>query len=84
MHSVALAAAQGWDLTVAGHTHGGQLNLKIMHHNLNLMRAITPYVYGTYVQGKAAIYVTRGIAAISVPARIEADPEVALLRLRRA
>ena len=78
-----VAAAQGWNLTVAGHTHGGQLNVEIMRHNLNLARLVTPYVYGAYREGNAAIYVTRGIGTISVPARIGADPEVALLRLRR-
>ncbi len=79
-----VAAAQKWDLTLAGHTHGGQLNFEIMKQNLNLALLMTPYVYGTYTHGNAAMFVTRGIGTISVPARIGADPEVALLRLRKA
>jgi len=44
-------------------------------------RFFTPYVYGLYREGSAAIYVTRGIGTIGIPARIGAPPEVALLRL---
>jgi predicted MPP superfamily phosphohydrolase len=78
------AAAQGWDLTLAGHTHGGQVNFEILHHNLNVARFYTPYVYGLYQSGRAATYVTRGIGTIGMPARLGAPPEIALLRLRRA
>jgi predicted MPP superfamily phosphohydrolase len=79
-----IAATQGWDLTLAGHMHGGQINLEIAQQNLNLARLSTPYVYGTYREGKSAIYVTRGIGTVAMPVRLGAPPEVALIRLRRA
>ena len=79
-----VAANQGWDLTLAGHMHGGQINLEIAQQNLNLARLSTPYVYGTYREGKSAIYVTRGIGTVAMPVRLGAPPEVALIRLRRA
>lgn len=71
-------------LTLAGHTHGGQVNVEILGENLNVARFYTPYVYGLYRSGRAAIYVTRGIGTIGMPARLGAPPEIAALRLRKA
>ena len=79
-----VAAKQGWDLTLAGHTHGGQVNVEILHQEFNLARFYTPYVYGHYRSGKSSIYVTRGIGTIGMPARLGAPPEIAVLRLRKA
>ncbi|HOL72012.1 MAG TPA: metallophosphoesterase [Bryobacteraceae bacterium] len=76
-----VAARQGYDLTIAGHTHGGQVTVEILHQTLNVARFYTPYVYGLYRKGPSAIWVTRGIGTVGMPARIGAPPEVALLRL---
>jgi predicted MPP superfamily phosphohydrolase len=78
------AVQQGWDFTLAGHTHGGQVNVEILHQSLNLARFYTPYVYGLYRSGQSSIYVTRGIGTIGMPARLGAPPEIAVLRLRKA
>jgi predicted MPP superfamily phosphohydrolase len=75
------AAAQGFDVTVSGHTHGGQITFEILHQNVSIARFYTPYVYGHYRQGDASIYVTRGIGTVGVPARLGAPPEVTLIRL---
>ena len=79
-----VAARQGYDLMLAGHTHGGQVTIEILNQSINAARFFTPYVYGLFRQGKAAAYVTRGIGTIGIPARIGAPPEIALLRLRKA
>jgi len=79
-----VAVKQGYGLTLAGHTHGGQVTVEILHQSLNAARFFTPYVYGLFRKGAAAIYVTRGIGTIGIPARIGAPPEIALLRLRKA
>jgi predicted MPP superfamily phosphohydrolase len=76
-----VAARQGYDLTLAGHTHGGQVTVEILHQYLNVARFFTPYVYGLYRQERSAIFVTRGIGTVAVPARIGAPPEIALIRL---
>jgi predicted MPP superfamily phosphohydrolase len=76
-----VAARQGWDLTLAGHTHGGQVNVEILNQSLNAARFFTPYIYGLYRQGRSSIWVTRGIGTVGVPARLGAPPEVALIRL---
>lgn len=79
-----VAAAKGYDLTLAGHTHGGQVSVEILHQPMNAARFFTPYVYGLYRRGAAAEYVTRGIGTIGIPVRFGAPPEIALLRLRKA
>ncbi len=75
-----VAARQGWDLTLAGHTHGGQVSVEILHQSLNAARFFTPYIYRLYRQGPSSIWVTRGIGTVGVPARLGAPPEVALIR----
>jgi predicted MPP superfamily phosphohydrolase len=79
-----VAARQGYNLLLAGHTHGGQVRVEILDQSINPARFFTPYVYGLYRQGNAASYVTRGIGTIGIPARIGAPPEISLLRLRKA
>src|SRR5262249_865013 len=69
------AAQRGYDLMMAGHTHGGQVTVEILHQSVNPARFFTPYVYGLYRRGPAAAYVTRGIGTIGVPVRIGAPPE---------
>ncbi len=76
-----VAARQGYHLTIAGHTHGGQVGFEILHHNVSLARFYTPYVQGTYKIGNSSIYVTRGIGTVGLPARLGVPPEVSLLRL---
>jgi predicted MPP superfamily phosphohydrolase len=79
-----VAAKQGYRLTIAGHTHGGQVRVEILHADLNVARFFTPYVDGLYRRDQAAIFVSRGIGTIGLPARLGAPPEVNLLRLCRA
>ena len=79
-----VAARQGYNLLLAGHTHGGQVTVEILEQSINPARFFTPFVYGTYRTGASTAYVTRGIGTIGVPARIGAPPEISLLRLRKA
>jgi len=79
-----VAAHQGYNLLLAGHTHGGQVNVEILDQSITPARFFTPYVYGLYRLGAAAAYVTRGIGTIGIPARIGAPPEISVLRLRKA
>ena len=78
-----VAARQGYDLTIAGHTHGGQVRVEILRQDLNIARFFTPYVDGLYQRGSSSIFVSRGIGTIALPVRLGAPPEVALLRLCR-
>jgi predicted MPP superfamily phosphohydrolase len=80
------ATRQGYDLTISGHTHGGQVAVEILSQNLNIARFVTPFVYGRYDLKRpsgaaAALYVSRGIGTIGIPVRFGAPPEISLLRL---
>jgi predicted MPP superfamily phosphohydrolase len=79
-----VAARQGYDLTIAGHTHGGQVRVEILREDLNVARFFTHYVDGLYREGDRSVFVSRGIGTIGLPARLGAPPEVALLRLCRS
>jgi predicted MPP superfamily phosphohydrolase len=76
-----VAAAQGFDLTLAGHTHGGQITVEILDSHITMARFLTPFIYGVYRRDNAAIYVSRGLGTVGVPARIGAPPEVSVIRL---
>jgi hypothetical protein len=75
------AAWSGFDLTVSGHTHGGQVTMEVLSEAVTLVRFFTPYVQGLFRDGPAALYVSRGIGTVGVPARIGSPPEVTLIRL---
>jgi predicted MPP superfamily phosphohydrolase len=76
-----VAARQGFHLTLAGHTHGGQINLEVAHTNLNIADVVTPYTKGLYQQPGSSLYVTSGLGTIGVPVRLGAPPEITLIRL---
>jgi predicted MPP superfamily phosphohydrolase len=76
-----VAAAQGYDLTIAGHTHGGQVDVEILHQHVNVARYFTPFVQGLYRRGNSSVYVSNGLGTIGVPVRLGAPPEVSVLRL---
>ncbi len=76
------AVRQGWDLTIAGHTHGGQVNVEILDSNLNLALFFTPYTRGLYWLDGSAEFVSAGIGTVGMPVRLGAPPEVNLLTLR--
>lgn len=76
-----VAAKKGYDLTISGHTHGGQVNFELLHRNMNVALAFTPYTRGLYSEGGASIYVSSGIGTIGVPVRVGAPAEVSLIEL---
>ena len=78
------AAEYGIDLSLAGHTHGGQLTLEFVHPNLSPSRLITPYVRGWFEKPGGQLYVNRGIGTIFVPIRFGAPPEIAVFELARS
>ena len=76
-----VAASKGYDLTIAGHTHGGQVDVEILHQHFNVARYFTPYVLGLYREGASSVYVSSGIGTIGVPIRLGAPPEISLIHL---
>jgi predicted MPP superfamily phosphohydrolase len=92
------AAELGIELSLAGHTHGGQVKVEIVDHSVSPARLISPFVAGLYhlpmknetaasngaVAPKAALYVNRGLGTFGFPVRLGVPPEITLLTLRRA
>jgi uncharacterized protein len=89
------AAEMGIELSLAGHTHGGQVKVEIVDHSWSPAKLITDFVAGLYhlPMGKdgsgetgkrAALYVNRGLGTFGVPMRIGVLPEITLLTLRSA
>jgi len=78
------AAELGIDLSLAGHTHGGQLTLEFVHPDLSPSRLITPYVRGWFEKPGGQLYVNRGIGTIFVPIRFDAPPEITVCELVRS
>jgi predicted MPP superfamily phosphohydrolase len=77
------AAELGIDLTLAGHTHGGQLALEAVHRDFNLSHLLYRYTSGWYEGAGAKLYVNRGIGTTGFPIRLGARPEITVFELTR-
>jgi predicted MPP superfamily phosphohydrolase len=77
------AAELGIGLSLAGHTHGGQLALEFISPEIAPSRLVTPYVAGWFRKPGGQLYVNRGIGTIGVPMRVGAPPEITVYRLTR-
>ncbi len=76
-----VAARQGFQLTLAGHTHGGQINVALAGKNLNIVDLVTPYTKGLYQNAGSSLYVNSGLGTIGVPVRLGSPPEITLIHL---
>ncbi len=74
----------GIDLTLAGHTHGGQLSLAFVHRGLDLSALLSRYTSGLYEKPGSQLYVNRGIGTTGFPIRVGARPEITVFELVRA
>lgn len=66
------------DLTLSGHTHGGQISLFINTAELVLKHG---FVRGHYQTGESQLYVNRGFGTAGPPTRIGSKPEITSLVL---
>jgi predicted MPP superfamily phosphohydrolase len=78
------AASRGVELTLSGHTHGGQIAVPGLARRLNLARLLTPFTVGLYRLGRSTLYVSRGAGTTGPPIRLGAPSEIAVLTLRAA
>ncbi len=75
-------AAHGADLTLAGHTHGGQVRLPGLGGVIAPSQGVfPPYDSGVYRRGKHVMVVSRGLGNSLFPVRINNRPEVILVQL---
>ena len=75
------AARAGVDLTLSGHTHGGQIKIRDEEKRILPKRKLKA---GLHSRSNAQIYITRGIGTVVVPMRYQCPPEISLLELRTA
>jgi predicted MPP superfamily phosphohydrolase len=94
------AAALGIELSLAGHTHGGQLRFALGGRQWSPASLVTPFVAGLYrlpfglegrggqivsdPQKSAFLYVNCGLGTFGLPVRLGVPPEITVLTLRKA
>jgi uncharacterized protein len=78
-----LAETNQIDLTLAGHSHGGQVRLPFMDPPY-LPPGCGPYFYGTYKKNESTMVVTSGVGTSIFPIRFLCRPEIVFLNLKPA
>ena len=68
-------------LTVAGHTHGGQVRLPLLGRLVVPSRYGQRYAIGTVQEDGKTLFVSSGIGTSILPVRFGVPPEISLLRL---
>jgi uncharacterized protein len=68
-------------LTLAGHTHGGQVNLPLVGRLMVPSRFGQRYAYGHIIEGGRQMLVSSGIGTAILPLRYGVPPEIVLLRI---
>ena len=71
------------DLTLSGHTHGGQVAVKIFGFDINPAALVHDYVAGLYESGRSKLYVNVGVGMVGAPIRL-VRPEITVLTLKKA
>jgi uncharacterized protein len=69
-------------LTVAGHLHGGQVNVPILRRAVLPTRYGDRYLAGHVVEEGRHLYVSAGLGTAGLPLRLRRLPEVPVLTLR--
>jgi uncharacterized protein len=83
------AARAGVDLVLSGHTHGGQINWRLLTGRQDrktarwLRRPSRRLIRGHAQLGSTQLYVNRGLGTVVVPLRYGCTPEVTLLEIVR-
>ena len=76
-------ADYGIDLTLSGHTHGGQIRLPLIGGLIAPGQGLFPeYDAGLFEEGNCRMIVSRGIGSSSFPFRFNNRPEIVLIELK--
>ena len=76
------AAEEGVELTLAGHTHGGQIAFPFIFRWLSLSHLAHKFHVGFYKLGRATLFVHPGLGTTGPPMRLGIAPAVVILTLR--
>ena len=69
-------------LALAGHTHGGQINLPIFGRRINSTGLGPEHSYGFTKLGGVDFYVSSGVGTSKIPARFRSPPEIVVITLK--
>lgn len=72
----------GMDLTLVGHTHGGQIGMEMMGLPLYPVRWVYDHPMGHFIEDGKQLYVNVGVGMVGAPIRL-VRPEISLFELRR-
>jgi predicted MPP superfamily phosphohydrolase len=75
------ASNEGFDLFLAGHTHGGQYQFPLLTQ-VNLSGYFYRYSSGLYHEHDCWLNVSRGLASVGIPFRLFAWPEIDIITLK--
>jgi predicted MPP superfamily phosphohydrolase len=71
-------------LTIAGHTHGGQVYVPLIGRPIVPSRYGQRYAIGHIVEGNRHLFVSSGLGTSIMPVRFLVPPEISLIGLRSA
>jgi predicted MPP superfamily phosphohydrolase len=87
---VAMHEPDSWDpvpgsvaLSLAGHTHCGQVNLPVLGRLVAVSRGARRTPCGLYAEGGRQLYVSGGVGTSILPVRFRAPPEIVVITLRQ-
>ena len=80
----AAACESGVQLTLSGHTHGGQLGVPWFADRWNIATLLGERPRGTFSAEGAVLHVNAGLGTTGPPLRIGVRPEISVITLRRA
>lgn len=71
---------KGISITLSGHTHGGQIYIPFIANLVNPSRFGRKFLSGHVVRDDNHFYVGKGLGTTIIPARLFAQPEIAIIR----
>jgi predicted MPP superfamily phosphohydrolase len=72
------------ELTLSGHTHGGQIAVPFLWRRFSLSHLTHHFHEGLYTRGRSNLYVHPGLGTTGPPMRLGVAPAVVILTLRAA
>jgi predicted MPP superfamily phosphohydrolase len=80
---VELAAEKGYNLFLAGHTHGGQIVFRPFGYLVTPPRLESPFFRGTQFVERMFVSINNGLGLTLAPLRFNAPAEITLIRIGR-
>lgn len=79
---ISSSQSNNYDMLLAGHTHGGQIQVPFFGMSFSAAARETPYVSGLYREGTLPININNGLGFTLGPIRYNAPPTVTVIELQ--